>query len=97
MSPGKPYFHPWHFSQWLSALQFAVSLELFMFVGALVLGSAFLCYSARFALQMSTVSARQLLFAFHPLSPGAVCFPRARQEMNVKGMLTAWEQKGRHP
>jgi len=31
--------------------------------GALVLGSAFLCYSARFALQMSTVSARQLLFA----------------------------------
>jgi len=32
-------------------------------VGALVLGSAFLCYSARFAFQMSTVSARQLLFA----------------------------------
>jgi protoheme IX farnesyltransferase len=32
-------------------------------VGALVLGSAFLCYSARFVLQMSTVSARQLLFA----------------------------------
>ena len=31
--------------------------------GALVLGSAFLCYSARFAFQMSTVSARQLLFA----------------------------------
>jgi len=19
LSPGKPYFHPWHFSQWLSA------------------------------------------------------------------------------
>jgi protoheme IX farnesyltransferase len=33
------------------------------FAGALVLGGAFLCYSARFALQMSTVSARQLLFA----------------------------------
>jgi protoheme IX farnesyltransferase len=33
------------------------------FAGALVLGSVFLCYSARFALQMSTVSARQLLFA----------------------------------
>jgi len=32
-------------------------------VGALVLGSAFLCYSARFAFQMSTISARQLLFA----------------------------------
>ena len=32
-------------------------------VGALVLGSAFLCYSARFAFQMSMVSARQLLFA----------------------------------
>jgi len=31
--------------------------------GALVLGSAFLCYSARFAFRMSTVSARQLLFA----------------------------------
>jgi len=33
------------------------------FAGALVLGSVFLCYSARFSLQMSTVSARQLLFA----------------------------------
>ena len=33
------------------------------FVGALVLGSIFLCYSARFAFQMSTVSARRLLFA----------------------------------
>ncbi len=31
--------------------------------GALVLGSAFICYSARFAFRMSTVSARQLLFA----------------------------------
>jgi heme o synthase len=31
--------------------------------GALVLGSAFLCYSARFAFRMSAVSARQLLFA----------------------------------
>jgi protoheme IX farnesyltransferase len=30
--------------------------------GALVLGSAFLCYSVRFAFRMSTVSARQLLF-----------------------------------
>jgi len=30
---------------------------------ALVLGSAFICYSARFAFRMSTVSARQLLFA----------------------------------
>ncbi len=33
------------------------------FVGALVLGSLFLGYSARFAFQMSAVSARQLLFA----------------------------------
>ena len=31
--------------------------------GALVLGVVFLCYGARFAFQMSTVSARQLLFA----------------------------------
>jgi protoheme IX farnesyltransferase len=31
--------------------------------GAFALGSAFICYSARFALRMSTVSARQLLFA----------------------------------
>jgi protoheme IX farnesyltransferase len=31
--------------------------------GALVLGGGFLCYSARFAFQMSIVSARQLLFA----------------------------------
>jgi heme o synthase len=33
------------------------------FAGALVLGSAFLCYSARFVLRMSAVSARKLLFA----------------------------------
>jgi len=33
------------------------------FVGALVLGSAFLCYSTRFAFRMSAVSARRLLFA----------------------------------
>jgi protoheme IX farnesyltransferase len=33
------------------------------FAGAFVLGVIFLCYSARFALQMSSVSARRLLFA----------------------------------
>jgi protoheme IX farnesyltransferase len=33
------------------------------FAAALVLGGVFLCYSARFAFQMSTVSARRLLFA----------------------------------
>ena len=33
------------------------------FAGVLVLGGVFLCYSARFAFQMSTVSARRLLFA----------------------------------
>jgi len=33
------------------------------FAGALVLGGVLLCYSARFALRMSTVSARRLLFA----------------------------------
>jgi len=33
------------------------------FAGAVLLGSAFLCYSARFAFRMSTASARQLLFA----------------------------------
>jgi protoheme IX farnesyltransferase len=33
------------------------------FAGALVLGVVFLCYSARFAFQRSTVSARRLLFA----------------------------------
>jgi heme o synthase len=33
------------------------------YAGALVLGGVFLCYSARFAFQMSTASARQLLFA----------------------------------
>jgi protoheme IX farnesyltransferase len=33
------------------------------FAGALVLGGVFLCYSARFAFHMSTVSARRLLFA----------------------------------
>src|ERR1700722_7082510 len=30
LSPGKPYFHAWHFSQWLSAPQFAVSLDFFI-------------------------------------------------------------------
>ena len=33
------------------------------FAGALILGGVFLGYSTRFAFQMSTVSARQLLFA----------------------------------
>jgi protoheme IX farnesyltransferase len=33
------------------------------FAGALVLGGVFLCYGARFAFEMSTVSARRLLFA----------------------------------
>jgi heme o synthase len=33
------------------------------FAGALVLGGVFLCYGARFAFRMSTVSARRLLFA----------------------------------
>jgi protoheme IX farnesyltransferase len=33
------------------------------FAGGFALGCAFLCYSARFAFRMSTVSARQLLFA----------------------------------
>jgi len=36
---------------------------IFYFAGTLVLGGVFLYYSARFALQMSTVSARRLLFA----------------------------------
>src|ERR1700730_7984810 len=30
LSPGKPQFHLWHFSQWLSAPQFEVSLEFFI-------------------------------------------------------------------
>src|SRR5882724_2194256 len=30
LSPGKPYFHPWHFSLWPLFLQFGVSLELFI-------------------------------------------------------------------
>jgi len=42
----KPYFHPWHFSQWLWALQFGVSLGIVYLAGALVLGGVFLCYSA---------------------------------------------------
>jgi len=33
------------------------------FAGALVLGGVLLCYSARFAFQMSNASARRLLFA----------------------------------
>src|SRR5258707_2146056 len=30
LSPGKPYFHPWHFSQWPWFLQFEVSPEWFI-------------------------------------------------------------------
>src|SRR5882672_3780478 len=30
LSPGKPYFHPWLFSQWPWFLQFEVSLEWFI-------------------------------------------------------------------
>src|SRR6266699_451371 len=41
LSPGKPYFHPWHFSQWLSALQFGVSLELFILPALSFLGASF--------------------------------------------------------
>src|SRR5260370_39666326 len=41
LSPGKPYFHPWHFSQWLSALQFEVSLELFTLLALLFLEAPF--------------------------------------------------------
>src|SRR5258708_32506226 len=41
LSPGKPCFHPWHFSQWLSALQFGVSLELFILPALSFLGASF--------------------------------------------------------
>src|SRR5713101_1842540 len=41
LSPGKPHFHPWHFSQWLSALQFGVSLELFILPALSFLGASF--------------------------------------------------------
>src|SRR5882724_336952 len=30
LSPGKPYFRPWHFSRWPWFLQFEASLELFI-------------------------------------------------------------------
>src|SRR5258705_6053945 len=41
LSPGKPYFHPWHFSQWLCALQFGVSLALFILQVLLFLEAPF--------------------------------------------------------
>jgi len=63
LSPGKPYFRPWHFSQWLSALQFGVSLELFILPALSFLGASFSATAHAFAFQMSTVSARHLLFA----------------------------------
>src|SRR5713101_2740880 len=41
LPPGKPHFHPWHFSQWLSSLQFGVSLELFILLALLFLEAPF--------------------------------------------------------
>src|SRR5690349_15004618 len=41
LAPGKPYFHPWHFSQWPSFLQFGVSLELFILPALLFLEAPF--------------------------------------------------------
>ena len=64
-----------HFAAWQSSLPALLLLGMALIpairgesgivylAGALVLGIAFLCYSARFAFRMSTVSARQLLFA----------------------------------
>src|SRR3954471_20193894 len=41
LSPGNPYFHPWHFSQWPSFLQFEVSLDLFILRALLSLEGVF--------------------------------------------------------
>src|SRR5882762_3596611 len=61
LSPGKPYFHPWHFSQWLWALQFAVSLELFILPALSFLGTSF------------SATAPALLFTCPPFQDGG-CF-----------------------
>ena len=44
------------------------------FAGTLVLGGVFLCYSARFAFQMTTASARRLLFASILYLPSLLAF-----------------------
>src|SRR6266436_9080126 len=41
LSPGRPYFHPWHFSEWFSFLQFEVSLELLILLAFWFLDAPF--------------------------------------------------------
>src|SRR5260221_13858225 len=61
LSPGKPHFHPWHFSPWPSFLPFEVSLELFILQALSFLEASF----------SATVHA--LLFKCLPLLHGS-CF-----------------------
>jgi hypothetical protein len=96
-TPADSIRHPSHFVLSVSLLPAQVLLGVALvpairgesgilyLAGTLVLGCAFLHYSARFVFRMSTVSARQLLFCFHSLSSGIVCFARVGQEMNMKG------------
>src|SRR6202162_16696 len=61
LSPGKPHFQPWPFSQWPSFLQFEVSLELFILSALLFLEAPF------------SATAHALLFRCLPFLHGA-CF-----------------------
>src|SRR5690349_11110741 len=61
LSPGKPHFHAWRFSQWLSALQFGVSLALFILQAPSYLEASF------------SATAHALLFKCPPFLHGG-CF-----------------------
>src|SRR5882762_9827781 len=61
LSPGRPYFHPWHFSEWFSFLQFGVSLGLFILLALWFLEAPF------------SATAHALLFECLPFPRGS-CF-----------------------
>src|SRR5258708_23866551 len=61
LSPGRPYFHPWHFSEWLSFLQFGVSLELSILQVLFFLEAPF------------SATAHALLFECLPFLHGSCC------------------------
>ena len=61
LSPGRPYFHPWRFSEWFSFLQFGGSLELFILQALFFLEALF------------SATAHALLFECLPLLHGSCC------------------------
>jgi len=62
LSPGKPYFHPWHFSQWSLVPAFEVSLESFILQRSCS-WTPFLCYRRALLLANVFRFCKAVLFA----------------------------------